>query len=72
MRREPFLLEASLCAAGRAASGPRLFLCFGVDTSWLEKKDRRDFVEYGDALNLAVANQRLAVLCTYPSGSCGA
>jgi len=42
------------------------------DTSWLEKKDWSDFVEYEDALNQAVANQRLAVLCTYPLGSCGA
>jgi MEDS: MEthanogen/methylotroph, DcmR Sensory domain len=39
------------------------------DTSWLEKKDWRDFVEYEDALSRAVANQRLAVLCTYPLGS---
>jgi hypothetical protein len=42
------------------------------DTSWLEKKDWRDFVEYEDALSRAVADQRLGVLCTYPLRSCGA
>jgi signal transduction histidine kinase len=42
------------------------------DTAWLEKKDWRDFCEYEDSLNEAVANQRLAVLCTYPLGACGA
>jgi hypothetical protein len=35
------------------------------DTAWLEKKDWKDFCEYEDSLNQAVANQRLAVLCTY-------
>ncbi len=42
------------------------------DTAWLEKKDWRDFMEYEDALNESVANQRLAVLCTYPLSTCGA
>jgi len=42
------------------------------DTAWLEKKDWKDFCEYEDSLNLAVANQRLAVLCTYPLAACGA
>ncbi len=42
------------------------------DTAWLEKKDWRDFCEYEDSLNQAVANQRLAVLCTYPLAACGA
>ena len=42
------------------------------DTAWLEKKDWKDFCEYEDSLNQAVANQRLAVLCTYPLASCGA
>ncbi len=41
------------------------------DTAWLEKKDWKDFVEYEDSLNQAVANQRLAVLCTYPLAACG-
>ena len=36
------------------------------DTAWLEKKDWKDFCEYEEGLNEAVANQRLAVLCTYP------
>jgi len=42
------------------------------DTAWLEKKDWRDFCEYEELLNDSVANQRLAVLCTYPLAACGA
>ena len=42
------------------------------DTAWLEKKDWKDFCEYEEALNGSIANQRLAVLCTYPLASCGA
>jgi signal transduction histidine kinase len=42
------------------------------DTAWLEKKDWKDFCEYEEGLNDAVANQRLAVLCTYPLVACGA
>jgi PAS domain S-box-containing protein len=42
------------------------------DTAWLEKKDWKDFCEYEESLNHAVANQRLAVLCTYPLATCGA
>jgi PAS domain S-box-containing protein len=42
------------------------------DTAWLEKKDWKDFCEYEESLNLAVAHQRLAVLCTYPLAACGA
>jgi signal transduction histidine kinase len=42
------------------------------DTAWLEKKDWKDFCEYEEGLNAAVANQRLAVLCTYPLAACGA
>jgi PAS domain-containing protein len=42
------------------------------DTAWLEKKDWKDFCEYEESLNHAVANQRLAVLCTYPLAACGA
>src|SRR3989454_2994938 len=42
------------------------------DTAWLEKKDWKDFCEYEEALNESVANQRLAVLCTYPLAACGA
>ncbi len=41
------------------------------DTAWLEKKDWTDFCEYEESLNQAVANQRLAVLCTYPLAACG-
>ncbi len=42
------------------------------DTAWLERKDWKDFCEYEEGLNEAVANQRLAVLCTYPLAACGA
>src|SRR5438132_12401278 len=42
------------------------------DTAWLEKKDWHDFCEYEDSLNESIANQRLAVLCSYPLAACGA
>jgi C4-dicarboxylate-specific signal transduction histidine kinase len=42
------------------------------DTAWIEKKDWKDFCEYEEGLNEAVANRRLAVLCTYPLAACGA
>src|SRR5439155_7250813 len=42
------------------------------DTAWLEKKDWKDFCEYEESLNDSIANQRLAVLCTYPLAACGA
>jgi PAS domain S-box-containing protein len=42
------------------------------DTAWLEKKDWKNFCEYEESLNQAVADQRLAVLCTYPLADCGA
>jgi len=42
------------------------------DTAWLAKKDWKHFCEYEEALNGAVANRRLAVLCTYPLAACGA
>ena len=42
------------------------------DTAWLAKKDWKHFCEYEEGLNEAVANQRMAVLCTYPLVACGA
>jgi C4-dicarboxylate-specific signal transduction histidine kinase len=42
------------------------------DTAWLEKKDWKDFCEYEEGLNQAIADQHLAVLCTYPLAACGA
>jgi C4-dicarboxylate-specific signal transduction histidine kinase len=42
------------------------------DTAWLAQKDWKDFCEYEEGLNEAVANRRLAVLCTYPLAACGA
>ncbi|HEU0093481.1 MAG TPA: MEDS domain-containing protein [Vicinamibacteria bacterium] len=57
--------------AGALASG-RAGVRVTGDTAWLEKKDWKDFCEYEDALNDSVANQQLAVLCTYPLAACGA
>ncbi|HWO29223.1 MAG TPA: MEDS domain-containing protein, partial [Candidatus Acidoferrum sp.] len=42
------------------------------DTAWLEKKNWKDFCEYEESLNQAIAGQRLLVLCTYPLAACGA
>jgi MEDS: MEthanogen/methylotroph, DcmR Sensory domain len=42
------------------------------DTAWLERKDWKDFCEYEEGLNEAIANRHLAVLCTYPIATCGA
>ena len=42
------------------------------DTAWVEKQYWKDFCEYEDALNEAVANLRLAALCTYPLAAYGA
>lgn len=42
------------------------------DTAWLNKRDWRNFCEYEESLNLAIANQHLAVLCTYPLVACSA
>jgi PAS domain S-box-containing protein len=42
------------------------------DTAWVEKHYWKDFCEYEDALNDAVANLRLAALCTYPLAAYGA
>src|SRR5258708_29691103 len=60
--------EKLALAADRGYAGVRVT----GDTAWLEKKDWKDFCEYEDSLNQAVANQRLAVLCTYPLAACGA
>jgi signal transduction histidine kinase len=43
-----------------------------ADITWLEPKDRTDFCQYEEALNGVFANQRLAVLCTYPLAGCAA
>ena len=42
------------------------------DTAWLEKKDWKNFCEYEDSINQAIAGQRLTALCTYPLAACGA
>ena len=60
--------EKLASASARGYAGVRVT----GDTAWLEKKDWKDFCEYEESLNHAVANQRLAVLCTYPLAACGA
>jgi C4-dicarboxylate-specific signal transduction histidine kinase len=42
------------------------------DTAWLQKRDWKDFCEYEESLNHSIANQHLAILCTYPIAVCGA
>jgi signal transduction histidine kinase len=56
----------------RALASGRAGVRVTGDTAWLEKKDWKDFCEYEDALNESVANQHMAVLCTYPLPGCGA
>src|SRR6195256_5702162 len=60
--------EKLASASARGYAGVRVT----GDTAWLKKKDWKDFCEYEESLNHAVANQRLAVLCTYPLAGCGA
>ena len=60
--------EKLTSASARGYAGVRVT----GDTAWLEKKDWKDFCEYEDSLNQAIAGQRLAVLCTYPVAACGA
>jgi C4-dicarboxylate-specific signal transduction histidine kinase len=60
--------EKLVRASARGYAGVRVT----GDTAWLAKKDWKDFCEYEEGLNDAVANQRLAVLCTYPLVACGA
>jgi signal transduction histidine kinase len=60
--------EKLVRASARGYAGVRVT----GDTAWLAKKDWKHFCEYEESLNEAVANQRMAVLCTYPVGSCGA
>jgi PAS domain S-box-containing protein len=60
--------EKLASASARGYAGVRVT----GDTAWLEKKDWKDFCEYEESLNQAIAGQRLAVLCTYPLVACGA
>lgn len=60
--------EKLTSASARGYAGVRVT----GDTAWLEKKDWKDFCEYEESLNQAIAGQRLAVLCTYPLAACGA
>ncbi len=60
--------EKLVHASARGYAGVRVT----GDTSWLKTKDWKDFCKYEESLNQAVANQRLAALCTYPLATCGA
>jgi len=60
--------EKLALASARGYAGVRVT----GDTAWLEKKNWKDFCEYEEGLNEAIANQHLAVLCTYPLAACGA
>jgi PAS domain S-box-containing protein len=60
--------EKLTSASARGYAGVRVT----GDTAWLEKKDWKDFCEYEESLNQAIAGQRLTVLCTYPLAACGA
>jgi signal transduction histidine kinase len=60
--------EKLASASARGYAGVRVT----GDTAWLEKNDWNDFYEYEASLNDSIANQRLAVLCTYPIVACGA
>jgi signal transduction histidine kinase len=60
--------EKLASASARGYAGVRVT----GDTAWLEKNDWNDFYEYEESLNNSIANQRLAVLCTYPIVACGA
>jgi CheY-like chemotaxis protein len=40
--------------------------------SWLEKRDWKDFSEYEAAINAAIDNRRMIVLCSYCLEKCGA
>ena len=60
--------EKLASASARGYAGVRVT----GDTAWLEKKDWKDFFEYEESLNRAVAGQRMSVLCTYPLAACGA
>ncbi|HMA34380.1 MAG TPA: MEDS domain-containing protein [Chloroflexia bacterium] len=42
------------------------------DTAWVQAKDWRDFREYEKELDVAVANQRLLMLCTFPLAAASA
>ena len=55
-------------ASARGYAGLRV----AGDTTWLEARYWKDFRDYEDSLNSSIANQRMALLCTYPIGACGA
>jgi C4-dicarboxylate-specific signal transduction histidine kinase len=60
--------EKLVRASARGYAGARVT----GDTAWLKTKDWKEFCKYEESLNQAVANQRLAALCTYPLATCGA
>jgi PAS domain S-box-containing protein len=61
-------IETVRRASARGYVGVRL----AADTAWLESKHWKDFCEYEESVNGAIANQPFAALCTYPLAACGA
>jgi PAS domain S-box-containing protein len=55
-------------ASARGYAGIRV----AGDTTWLEASHWKNFRDYEDSLNSSIANQRMALLCTYPIAACGA
>ena len=56
-------------ASARGYAGLRV----AGDTTWLEARYWKDFRDASRiSLNSSIANQRMALLCTYPIGACGA
>jgi len=42
------------------------------DTTWLKKKDRKDFTDYEEEVNNVIGKYHMLALCTYPLGKCRA
>ena len=49
-------------ALGRGYVGMRV----SGNAAWLDKKNRRDFIEYEERLNTSIVGRPMTVLCTYP------
>jgi len=42
-----------------------------VNTAWLEKKDRRELIDYEEKVDNIIGNYPMIALCTYSLGKCG-
>jgi C4-dicarboxylate-specific signal transduction histidine kinase len=65
-------LAGWIATLGRASARGYVGVRLAADTAWLESKHWKDFCEYEDSVNGAIANQTFAALCTYPLAACGA